>query len=145
MSDEISDDPSTATITPEEVDQALAERKQVLRFKTAAFYGVSIFSSLYLAGLFFWLVVWPAYDLLWNGGENLRAFGVFFSSNPHAKILSGLIIVTLAAIPTTMALAMLRFTFGSGEEKRNGKDVPGVWMSLAKELIDVFKQYVGKK
>jgi hypothetical protein len=60
---------------------------------------------------------------------------------PEVLILSGL----LAAIPTILVLAVSRHVFKEKEDKKDDGDTMSIWQSLAKELIDVFKAWVGKK
>gem|GEM_PF-7130785 len=63
----------------------------------------------------------------------------------HGNHLWTICLITLAIIPTTMALALLRFAFRDKNDGKDEKDIPSVWLQLGKEIADVIKQYLAKK
>lgn len=142
---DVSDDSPTTAITAEEASQELSDKIQSRRFRSIAFYGACAIVCAFLFSLLYWLVWWPstAFDLkkFAGGVEDPKKYAEFIS---QAKTLWTLGIVVLAAIPTTLALALLRFAF-SKSSKDDKEDIPSVWLSLAKEVVDVIKQYIAKK
>lgn len=143
---DISDDTRTATILPTESEAEIKDKEQQRTFKNVAFYGACLIVVIFLAALLTWLVWWPFHSFnltTFAGGiENPQKYAEFVNQTKHLWILG---IVILAAIPTTLALALLRFTFSAKGDDSKANDVPGVWFSLAKEVIDVLKDYVKNK
>ncbi|MFZ4217860.1 hypothetical protein ACEV6Q_08370 [Enterobacter ludwigii] len=140
--DDISDDTTTSLSQSEIDNEDIQDRIQARRFRSIVFYGSSIIIVLFLTGLFTWLVAFPFDDLIWHDGAALKSIGNFIASHAITGTIITLGIVILAALPTTMGLALLRFSFNSGKGKPDEKDMPGVWLSLAKELADVVKDYL---
>ncbi|UIL53974.1 hypothetical protein LZU96_08625 [Pantoea agglomerans] len=142
---DVSDDSQTTSITADEATHEVNEQKQALRFRSIAFYGACAIVCAFLLALLYWLVVWPMTSLdlhkFAGGVEDPKKYADFIS---QTKILWTSGIVVLAAIPTTLALALLRFAF-SKSSKEDKDDIPSVWLSLAKEVADIIKQYVSKK
>jgi len=142
---DVSDDETTTTITFEEAQDAFKDKQQARRFKSVAFYGACAIVCAFLVALLYWLVWWPStsFDLhqFAGGIADPNKYASFIS---QTKTIWGIGIITLAAIPTTLALALLRFAFGASA-KNEKDDIPSVWLSLAKEVVDVIKQYIGKK
>lgn len=142
---DVSDDSQTTAITAGEASHELNERIQSLRFRSIAFYGACGVVCAFLLALLYWLVLWPilSFDLhkFAGGVEDPKRYAEFIS---QTKVLWTSGIVVLAAIPTTLALALLRFAF-SKSSKDDKDDIPSVWLSLAKEVVDVIKQYISKK
>lgn len=142
---DVSDDSQTTAITANEATHELNERIQSLRFKSIAFYGACAIVCAFLLALLYWLVWWPMTSLdlhkFAGGVDDPKRYADFIS---QTKILWTSGIVVLAAIPTTLALALLRFAF-SKSSKDDKDDIPSVWLSLAKEVVDVIKQYISKK
>ncbi|CAM4127803.1 hypothetical protein RJ490_004536 [Pluralibacter gergoviae] len=143
MAKDISDDNLTSTITASEQQTQLNTALQQHRFRRVAFYGSCVIITLFLLALLFWLVWWPIHSFNLNeiAGKEPNKYAEFVS---QTKTLWSLGIVVLAAIPTTLALALLRFAF-SKDSKEKDSDVPGVWLSLVKELADVVKDYIKSK
>lgn len=142
---DVSDDSQTTSITADEATHEVNEQKQALRFRSIAFYGACAIVCAFLLALLYWLVIWPMTSLdlhkFAGGVEDPKKYADFIS---QTKILWTSGIVVLAAIPTTLALALLRFAF-SKSSKEDKDDIPSVWLSLAKEVADIIKQYVSKK
>lgn len=142
---DVSDDSQTTSITAGEATHEVNEQRQALRFRSIAFYGACAIVCAFLLALLYWLVVWPMTSLdlhkFAGGVEDPKKYADFIS---QTKILWTSGIVVLAAIPTTLALALLRFAF-SKSSKEDKDDIPSVWLSLAKEVADIIKQYVSKK
>ncbi|MCE2004069.1 hypothetical protein [Enterobacter asburiae] len=142
---DVSDDSPTTTITADEASQELSDRIQARRFKSIAFYGACFIVCAFLLALLYWLVWWPTTSLnlhkFAGGLDDPKRYAEFIS---QTKTLWTLGIVVLAAIPTTLALALLRFAF-SKSSKDDKEDIPSVWLSLAKEIVDVVKQYISRK
>ncbi|HHL0960265.1 TPA: hypothetical protein ACQVH3_005048 [Serratia marcescens] len=144
--DDISDDTAVSLSQSEIDNEDIQDRIQARKFRSITFYGSGIVIILFLIGLFIWLVGFPFYDLIWRDGVALKAIGNFIASHSITGTIITLGIVILAAIPTTIGLALLRFSFNNGKGKSDEKDMPGVWLSLAKELADVVKDYLkGRK
>lgn len=146
MASDISDDTLTSTITAQEKQSQFNTEQQRHHFRSVAFYGSCIIVVLFLLALLFWLVWWPihSFDLheFAGGIEDPKKYAGFIS---QTKTLWTLGIVVLAAIPTTLALALLRFAFSSNDSKDKDSDIPSVWLSLAKEVADVMKDYIKSK
>lgn len=142
---DVSDDSQTTSITAGEATHEINEQRQALRFRSIAFYGACAIVCAFLLALLYWLVVWPMTSLdlhkFAGGVEDPKKYADFIS---QTKILWTSGIIVLAAIPTTLALALLRFAF-SKSSKEDKDDIPSVWLSLAKEVADIIKQYVSKK
>ena len=145
MSDDISDDQdaTTTTIMIDEVNLEIEEQKQAITFRNCAFYVTGIIIVLFFCAVLFWLLLFPLCFLdlhqFAGGIKNPEAYTKFLSETKSFWILG---IVVLSAIPTTLTLALLRFTFRKSKEKDKDDDVPGVWMSLIKEIVDVAKDYI---
>jgi len=112
MADDVSDDSQTTSITASEATHEINEQRQALRFRSIAFYGACAIVCAFLLALLYWLVVWPMTSLdlhkFAGGVEDPKKYADFIS---QTKILWTSGIVVLAAIPTTLALALLRFAF----------------------------------
>lgn len=143
---DISDDRPTDLITPKESEADAKDKNQERMFKYVAFYGACLIVSIFLGALLLWLVWWPFHSFNLNnfagGIDKPERYVGFINQTKHLWVTG---IVILAAIPTTLALALLRFAFSSRREDDRSSDVPGVWLSLAKEVIEVVKDYVKSK
>lgn len=141
---DISDDEPKTDISPEELSQDLKDRNQERRFRSLAFYVIGLFTIAFLLGLLYWLVYFPANNIseLLQKPDDLKKYADLIS---HAKIFLIIGILILASIPTTLALALLRFAFSSKNNSNAGKDLPNIWFSFAKECLEVIKKYLSKK
>jgi len=143
---DVSDDAPITAITGDEATHELNERIQALRFRSIAFYGACSIVTAFLIALLYWLVYWPthSFDLhkFAGGVDDPKRYAEFIGQTKTLWVLG---IVVLAAIPTTLALALLRFAFGKNNQDEKANDIPSVWFSLAKEVVDVIKQYISKK
>lgn len=143
---DVSDDAPITEITGDEATQELNERIQARRFRSIAFYGACGIVAAFLLALLYWLVYWPthSFDLhkFAGGVDDPKRYADFIAQTKTLWVMG---IVVLSAIPTTLALALLRFAFGRGSQEEKGNDMPSVWLSLAKEVVDVIKQYISKK
>ncbi|ECH6324965.1 hypothetical protein FP135_10685 [Salmonella enterica] len=54
-------------------------------------------------------------------------------------------LVILAAVPTTLSLALLRFAFREKGDTKDEKDIPSIWLQMTKEIANIIKQYLAKK
>lgn len=143
---DISDDAQTAAITPKESEAEIKDKEQERMFRNVSFYGACVIVVAFLISLLGWLVWWPwhSFDLskFAGGVEDPQKYASFVNQTKSLWMVG---IFILAAIPTTLALALLRFAFNRKSDNDKGIEVPGVWLSLAKEVIDVIKQYISKK
>lgn len=126
---------TTSTISPQELNEDLLDRRCYRRFRNFAFWGacavITSYFVAFLVALYFmgeWLHTQP--DLLLKDSWHLWL----------------ICLVILAAVPTTVLLALLRFAFKEKyDEKNDKKDLPGIWLQLAREITDVAKDYIRKK
>ncbi|WP_241609365.1 hypothetical protein [Rosenbergiella australiborealis] len=135
MSEDAGLDTPTTSITSEELSERIADIQLLRKFKKLSFWGACAFTALYLVGFFVWACVL------------LRGFMRHhdFLNQPSHLWVTCLII--LAVIPTTMALALLRFAFSEKNkgDSNDSKDMPSMWLQMAKEIADVIKDYISKK
>ncbi|WP_158784744.1 hypothetical protein [Pantoea sp. BAV 3049] len=143
---DISDDKQTDAITPKESEAEIKDKNQERMFRYVAFYGACFIVFVFLGALLTWLVWWPFHSFNLNsfagGIDKPERYAEFINQTKHLWVTG---IVILAAIPTTLALALLRFTFSAKGDKEKTSDIPGVWLSLAKEVIEVVKDYIKTK
>jgi len=135
MADLSDDDLSEVTteVTSAELDEHLEDIRLARKFRKWSFWGACAFTALYLLSFLIWACVL------------LRGFMRHPDFMDHGNHLWTICLITLAVIPTTMALALLRFAFREQDDSKGEKNLPSVWLQLAKEIADVIKQYVAKR
>lgn len=134
--DDLSDDDlaeETTVVTSAELDEQLEDTRLARQFRKWSFWGACAFTAIYLLGFLIWACVF------------LRGFMRHQDFMDHGNHLWTICLITLAIIPTTMALALLRFAFRDKNDGKDEKDIPSVWLQLGKEIADVIKQYLAKK
>ncbi len=124
---------TTTEVTSAELDEQLEDTRLARSFRKCSFWGACGFTAVYLLAFLVWACVL------------LRGFMRHPNFMDNGNHLWTICLITLAIIPTTMALALLRFAFKEQNEGKSEKDLPSVWLQLAKELADVIKQYISKK
>lgn len=123
----------TTEVTLAELDERLADLRLGRKFRKRSFWGACIFTAVYLLGFLVWACIL------------LRGFMAHPDFMDHGNHLWTICLITLAVIPTTMALALLRFAFRGKDNSKDDKDLPSIWFQLVKEISDVIKQYLSKK
>lgn len=136
MAEDLSDDElsnETTVVTSQELQQRLKDAELERAFRKWSFWGIAVFTSAYLLCFLVWVCIL------------LRGFIRHPSFMDYGNHLWTLCLILLAVIPTTMALALLRFAFRENDERKKEKDIPSIWLQLAKEIADVVKQCFSKK
>lgn len=105
-------------------EHLIKEKGETLKLKTTAFYIAGI-TVLIFYGVFIAFIFWPR-------------------TMPARSFLA--IAGFLGAVPTVLALAILRYTFAKSENDNDDrKDSPGILASLLSELLDLFKESIKQK
>ncbi|EAA7556114.1 sugar porter family MFS transporter [Salmonella enterica subsp. enterica] len=125
--DDLSKD--NATLSPAELSEELKDKILQRRFRQWAFWGAFSLVAAYFLALLIVIIA------------TLRhSFGS--DETWHVWLIT---LVILAAVPTTLSLALLRFAFREKGDGKDENDIPSVWLQMAKEIADIVKQYLAKK
>ncbi|EBG4688069.1 hypothetical protein MXY01_003098 [Salmonella enterica] len=124
--DDLSKD--NATLLPAELSEELQDKILQRSFRKWAFWGAFSLVTAYFLALI--IAIWVTLN---------RSFD---NESWHVWLIT---LVILAAVPTTLSLALLRFAFREKGDTKDEKDIPSIWLQMTKEIANIIKQYLAKK